>query len=177
MSLVSPISLICLSALHTTKTKNDQASLVAQPTKNPPAKQETQVLSLGWEDLLEKEMATHSSALAWRSPWTEEPGRLQSMGSQRVRHDWATHTNNVFSSLQISLHTTSCRQSYNTALLPWLTSSLNPPHSQGKVGSSAGHSLHVSTIGWHFHLPGWVSNSCDSPVMYASCPIFYKIVS
>ena len=72
MSLVSPMSLICLSALHTTKTKNhtknDQASLVGQPTKNPPAKQETQVLSLGWEDLLEKEIATHSSALAWRSP-------------------------------------------------------------------------------------------------------------
>ena len=48
---------------------------------------ETWVLSLGWEDPLEKEMATHSSILAWRIPWTEEPGRLQSMGSQRVRHD------------------------------------------------------------------------------------------
>ena len=45
------------------------------------------VPSLGWEDLLEKEMATHSSILAWRIPWTEEPGRLQSMGSQRVRND------------------------------------------------------------------------------------------
>ena len=51
---------------------------------------ETQVQSLGWEDLLEKEMATHSSIHAWKIPWTEEPGRLQSMGSQRVRHDWAT---------------------------------------------------------------------------------------
>ena len=48
------------------------------------------VQSLGWEDLLEKEMATHSSILAWKIPWTEEPGRLQSMGLQRVRHDWAT---------------------------------------------------------------------------------------
>ena len=47
---------------------------------------------LGWEDALEKEMATHSSILAWRIPWTEEPGGLQSMGSQRVRHDWATDT-------------------------------------------------------------------------------------
>ena len=46
--------------------------------------------SLGWEDPLEKEMATHSSTLAWRIPWREEPGRLQSMGSQRVGHDWAT---------------------------------------------------------------------------------------
>ena len=49
--------------------------------------QETWVQSLGWEDLLEKEMATHSSILAWKIPWMEEPGRLQSMGSQRVRHN------------------------------------------------------------------------------------------
>ena len=49
--------------------------------------QETQVQSLGWGDLLEKEMATHSSILAWKIPWKEEPGRLQSMGSQRVGHD------------------------------------------------------------------------------------------
>ena len=55
--------------------------------KNLPAMQETQVLSLGWEDPLEKGMATHSSILAWRIPWTEEPGELQFMGLQRVRHD------------------------------------------------------------------------------------------
>ena len=64
-----------------------QASLVAQMVKNPPAVWETWVLSLVWEDLLEEGMSTHSSILAWRIPWTEEPGRLQSMGSQRVRHD------------------------------------------------------------------------------------------
>ena len=58
--------------------------------------QETQVPSLGWEDPLEKEMATHSSILAWRSPWTEEPGWVQSVGSQRVGHDWATHTHTVW---------------------------------------------------------------------------------
>ena len=52
-----------------------------------PAVWETQVRSLGWEDPLEKEMATHSSILAWKIPWTEEPDRLQSMGSQRVGHD------------------------------------------------------------------------------------------
>ena len=63
------------------------ASLVAQMVKRLPAVQETRVQSLGWEDPLEKEMATHSSILAWKIPWTEEPGRLQSMGSQRVRHD------------------------------------------------------------------------------------------
>ena len=63
---------------------------MAQQVKNPPAMQETQeiwVRSLGQKDALEKEMATHSSILAWRIPWTKEPGRLQSMGSQRVGHD------------------------------------------------------------------------------------------
>ena len=54
--------------------------------------QETQVCSLGWEDPLEKGMATHSSILAWRIPWTEEPGGLQSMGLQRVRHPSSTNT-------------------------------------------------------------------------------------
>ena len=62
-------------------------SLVAQTVKNLPAMQETWVRSLGWEDPLEKEMATHSKCLAWKIPWTEEPGGLQFMGSQRVRHD------------------------------------------------------------------------------------------
>ena len=58
-----------------------------QMVKRLPTMWETQVRSLGWEDPLEKEMATHSSTLAWKIPWTEEPGRLQSMGSQRVGHD------------------------------------------------------------------------------------------
>ena len=62
-------------------------SLVAQTVKRLPTMQETRVQSLRWEDLLEKEMATYSSILAWKIPWTEEPGRLQSMGSQRVGHD------------------------------------------------------------------------------------------
>ena len=60
---------------------------MAQMVKNLPAMQETQVQSLGWEDALEKGMATHSSILAWRIPWTEEPGKLQSMGLQRAGHD------------------------------------------------------------------------------------------
>ena len=68
------------------------ASLVVQMVKNLPAMQETQIQSLGQEDPLEKEKATQSSILAWRIPWTEEPGRLQSMGSQRIRHDGATNT-------------------------------------------------------------------------------------
>ena len=65
-------------------------SLVAQTVKHLSTMWETRVRSLGWEDPLEKEMAIHSSTIAWKIPWTEEPGRLQSMGSQRVRHDWAT---------------------------------------------------------------------------------------
>ena len=59
---------------------------MAQTVKNLPAGQETQVQSLGWEDPLEEGMAIHSSFLAWRIPWTEEPGGLQSMGLQRVGH-------------------------------------------------------------------------------------------
>ena len=63
------------------------ASLVAQMVKHLPAMRETRVRSLGQEDSLEKEIATHSSTLAWKIPWTEEPGRLWSMGPQRVGHD------------------------------------------------------------------------------------------
>ena len=66
---------------------NFGASLVAQKVKYLPAMQETQVRSLGREDPLEKEMATHSSTVAWKIPWMGEPGRLQSMGSQRVGHN------------------------------------------------------------------------------------------
>ena len=65
------------------------ASLVVQAVKNPPAMQKAWVRFLGWKDPLEKGTATHSSILAWRIPWTEEPGGLQSMGSQRVGHNWA----------------------------------------------------------------------------------------
>ena len=65
---------------------------MAQMVKNPPAMQETWVQFLGWEDLLEKGIATYFSILAWRIPWTEEPTELQSMGSQRVRHDRVTFT-------------------------------------------------------------------------------------
>ena len=85
------------------------ASLLAQMVKNLPAMRETQVWSLGQEDPLENGMATHSSILAWRISWTEEPGRLQSVGSQRVQHDWVsnTHIYSVFwgaALLQLSLH-------------------------------------------------------------------------
>ena len=69
------------------KVRIVRASLIAQSVKNLPAVQETGVQSLGWEDPREKEMAPNSSILAWKIPWTEEPGGLQSMRSQRVGHD------------------------------------------------------------------------------------------
>ena len=78
-------------------------SLVAQRLKRLPPMWETWVRSLGWEDPLEKEMVTHSSILAWRIPWTKEPGGLQSIGSQRVGHDWATSLH--FTSLHLQTET------------------------------------------------------------------------
>ena len=64
--------------------------------KNLPAMHETQVWSLGWEDLLEKGMATYSSIFAWRTPWTEEPGGLQSTGSQKAWHNWVTNSDTQY---------------------------------------------------------------------------------
>ena len=72
-----------------------RASLVPQMVKNLPAMQETWVWSLDPEDPLEKGMATYSNILAWRIPWTEEPGGLPSMGSQRIMHDWVTNTSHI----------------------------------------------------------------------------------
>ena len=69
--------------------------MVAQTVKNLPAMPETQIQSLGWEDPLEKEMAIHSGILAQKIPWTEEPGGLQSVGLQRVRHEWQTNINTL----------------------------------------------------------------------------------
>ena len=74
---------------------------MAQPVKNLPAMQKTPVRSLGWEDPMEKGMATHSSVLAWEIPWTEEPGGLQSMALQRVRHDLATENKQMLNSIAI----------------------------------------------------------------------------
>ena len=81
-----------LALRHFCKSTVWGTSLVAQMVKNLPAVQETQVWSLGQEDPLEWGMATHSSIVAWRILWMEEPGRLQSTGSQRVGHDWITNT-------------------------------------------------------------------------------------
>ena len=82
------------------------ASLVAQTVGSPPAMQETWVRSLGWEDPLEEGMATHSSILAWRIPWTEESSGLQLMGSQRVGHDWTTKHSTAHRNLNILKYVT-----------------------------------------------------------------------
>ena len=82
--------------------------------KHLPTTWETWVQSLGWKDLLEKEMSTHSSILAWKIPWMEEPGRLQSMGSQRVGHDWATSFSLPFLSANTDSYT-----ELNQQKLPW----------------------------------------------------------
>ena len=76
--------------LFTQGHRPGRASLVAQVVKNLPLIRETQLGSLGWEDPLEKGTVTHSTTLAWRTPWTEKPGRLQSVGSQRLAPDQAT---------------------------------------------------------------------------------------
>ena len=78
--------------IFTLKQVKRWVSLVAQTVKSQPVVQEAWVSSLGWEDPLEEEMATYSSNFAWKIPWMEEPVRLQSMGLQRVRHDWVTNT-------------------------------------------------------------------------------------
>ena len=83
---------------------------VAQTVKNLPAMQEIRVQSLGLEDPLEKEMATYSSILAWWILWTEEPGGLQSTGSQRVRHDWVTKFHFQISFKTTDLTLTECFQ-------------------------------------------------------------------
>ena len=91
---------------------------MAQTVENLPAMREIQVRSLGQKDLLENGMATHSSVLAWRIPWTEEPGELQqSMGSQRVKHNRATFTFTIYRLLSIlsTLHT--CTRLVLTAVL------------------------------------------------------------
>ena len=87
--------------VHLVHSSSHYSSLVAHTVKHLPTMWETQVRSLGREDPVEKEVATHSSIPAWRIPWTEEPGKLQSMGSQIVRHDWVTSLS-FFLSLQDS---------------------------------------------------------------------------
>ena len=138
--------------------------------KNLPAMQETQVRSLGWEDPLKKGMATHSSILAWRIPWTEESGRLQSIGLQRVRQDWAINTYCVsvqFSSVAQSCLTLCDPMNHSTPGLPvhhqllestqtdvhWVGNAIQPSH---PLLSPSPPALNLSQ---HQGLFKWVSSS------------------
>ena len=119
------VSHICIY-IHTHIYWSFPDSLVV---KNPPTMQETWVWSLGREDLLEKEMATHSSIHPWKIPWTKEPGRLQFMGLQRVRHDWThTHTHR-FQSLWILNHPTSILlwSDHHSLSIKFIHSFIQPP--------------------------------------------------
>ena len=131
-------------------------SLLAQRLKHLPASQEMWVWSLGREDPLEKEMATHSSILAWRIPWMEEPGGLQSTGSQRVGHDWAT----------TSIHFTSILKEINpeysvddeTPIL-WPPESNNwlirkSPDAGKDWGQEEKWTAEDEMVGWHYWLNG-----------------------
>ena len=88
---------------------------MVQLIKNLPAMQKTWILSLGWEDPSKKEMTSHSSILAWRIPWTKELGRLWFMGSQRIRHDWATNTFTMTKSELVVVQLLSCVQLFATS--------------------------------------------------------------
>ena len=126
-----------------------------------PTMQETWVLSLGWEDPLEKEMATHSSTLAWKILWMEEPGRLQSMGSQRVRHDWATSLSFTFSFFSPFL-------SFCYSLTPTTENSWNLPvklHVR-LWGSKGGYWEHDSVLVWMIlaWVKGWAVRARARPI-------------
>ena len=116
---------------------------------------EIQVQSLGWEDLLEKEMATHSSTLASKIPWSEDPGRLQSMGSQRVGHDWAT-------SLSLSMET----QDIENRLLDTV--------GEGEGGTNWETSMETYTFSWFQSLSlVWLCNPLNSST--PGLPIHYQL--
>ena len=111
-------------------------SLVAQTVKHLPAMRETLVRFLGQEDSLEKEMAIHSSTLAWKIPWMEEPGRLQSMWSWRVGHDWASNPQLIWLDVKrwhaLCIYCKACKHAGDTQtkahLLPILTHTHSATH-------------------------------------------------
>ena len=108
------------------------ASLRAQVVKNPPATQDDWVWSLAWEDPLEKEMATCSSIPAWEIPWTEEPGRLQSMASQRVSHNWAKKPSpSLCDVCVVVMYTCVCNIIWGTSQLVLMVK--NPPANAGDL--------------------------------------------
>ena len=130
------LALNLMSLLNTVPfTYSMLASLVAQMVKCLPAMRENWVQSLGREDPLEKEMATHSSTLVWKIPWMEELGRPQSMGSQRVGHDWATSLSYLFNVPVLVLITFFFLAPEPLALqyCPWVSPRTESRHSSKKV--------------------------------------------
>ena len=141
--------------------------------KNLPAMQKTLVLSLGQEDPLEKEMATHSSILTWRIPWTEEPSRLQSTGSQRLRYNWASNIFTALNNLQLTLYT--CQATWWTILCsislkphssspryqhPWFLdkeaeAQLSQVLQRQLAREPRQSDLFLSPTGWRLHSSGW----------------------
>ena len=125
---------------------------------------QTWVRSLGWEDPLEKEMATHSSTLAWKIPWMEEPGRLQSMGSQKVRHNWAT-------SLVHDVHPASATLATSPATLP---TTVSPP-----VCICPAPLLSLSclkSLRFLLHRNGCRLSGCISGLHLSACPLLREAV-
>ena len=103
-----------------------RTSLVAQTVKRLHTMQETRVRFLGREDPLEKEMATHSSTLAWKIPWMEERGRLQSMGSQRLGHDWAGKQKQIDGESQVTVSHWILSIQYSESELKWICATMKP---------------------------------------------------
>ena len=140
---------------------------VAQRLKHLPGMQETWDRSLGWEDPLEKEMATHSSSFAWRIPWMEEPGRLQSTGSQRVGHDWATWLYFTFTLLiEYSTFTASSFRIWKSS-----TGISSPPLSLFAVMLPNAHLTSQSKMSgsWWVITPSWLSWSWRSFFLQFFC--------
>ena len=152
-------------------------SLVAQTVKNLPAMWETWVRSLGWEDPLEKGIATLSSNLAWRIPWTEEPGRLQSVGLQKVRCNWVTNTS-TFHDLITVAFTVYSDFWQAPGIQPFPLIDENKSHGQATLRAGKVHSTHSEAEARVWIEGGWRIgshpaachkervHSCDSKIPY-----------
>ena len=143
-------------------TKLKRASLVAQMVKRLLTMWETWVWSLGWEDPLEKAMVTHSSTLAWKIPWTE-PGRLQSMGSQRVGRDWVTSLSPWFGRTEMitSLGWQNSNETFSSGIQSLKTVPKQPP-SNGSAGRF------FFLLFWR-RMPIWLHNKENGPSYCGLC--------
>ena len=155
-------------------------SQIAQMVKNLPTMPETWVQSLGWEDPLEKGMATHSSILAWRIPWTEEPGGLRSMGSWRVGYNWMTNTF-TFLYVFLSLSIFSTYSFFLPVCLSIHPSISKQPTSMGRIDFHKGIDLSPSlTLLWDHSQSSlsleslWLPMLKESPYIFLSWSYSYR---